>query len=259
MSWQQAREDTLDRDGYECQFCGMTNDEHQAKHDQGLHAHHILKDREGGRDVPENLITVCKSCHETLEKTHARAIAELKRQRENERELETKLERLSYTWQQLRKNLQNTQEKLAEYVENNPLTAEALGVWVEDGDIVNSEELRVSQSDRVSAGPVDSEFRFAAMWGYKEGLCDALSNLRDEDSDLATRDVSKIRRDRIKYVKTLISRIDAETPDEGAPIETILDDAEEIGFERSEAEHEIEKLRRQGDVYEPTTDHLRTV
>jgi replicative DNA helicase Mcm len=30
-------------------------------------------------------------------------------------------------------------------------------------------------------------------------------------------------------------------------------------MERSQAEHEIEKLRRQGDVYEPTTDHLRTV
>jgi len=38
----------------------------------------------------------------------------------------------------------------------------------------------------------------------------------------------------------------------------VLDRAEETGTERSKAEHELEKLRRQGEVYEPQTDHLRT-
>ena len=78
------------------------------------------------------------------------------------------------------------------------------------------------------------------------------------DADVVETGQSKTQRDRIKNIKALISEIEAEY-DEGAPIDTILDRAEEVGMERSQAEHEIEKLRRQGDVYEPTTDHLRTV
>ena len=78
------------------------------------------------------------------------------------------------------------------------------------------------------------------------------------DADVVETGQSKTQRDRIKNIKSLISEIEAEY-DEGAPVETVLDRAEEMGMERSQAEHEIEKLRRQGDVYEPTTDHLRTV
>jgi replicative DNA helicase Mcm len=78
------------------------------------------------------------------------------------------------------------------------------------------------------------------------------------DADVVETGRSKSQRDRIKNIKSLIAEIETEY-DEGAPIETILDRAEEMGMERSQAEHEIEKLRRQGDVYEPTTDHLRTV
>jgi replicative DNA helicase Mcm len=78
------------------------------------------------------------------------------------------------------------------------------------------------------------------------------------DADVVETGQSKTQRDRIKNIKALISEIESEY-DEGAPIETVLDRAEEMGMERSQAEHEIEKLRRQGDVYEPTTDHLRTV
>jgi replicative DNA helicase Mcm len=78
------------------------------------------------------------------------------------------------------------------------------------------------------------------------------------DADIIESGTSKTQRDRIKNIKALISDVESEY-DEGAPIETVLDRAEEMGMERSKAEHEIEKLRRQGDVYEPTTDHLRTV
>lgn len=44
---------------------------------------------------------------------------------------------------------------------------------------------------------------------------------------------------------------------EAASIERVLDIAELVGIERSNAEHELEKLRRQGEVYEPATDYLR--
>ena len=78
------------------------------------------------------------------------------------------------------------------------------------------------------------------------------------DADVVETGQTKTQRDRIKNIKALINEIESEY-DEGAPIETVLDRAEEVGLDRSQAEHEIEKLRRQGDVYEPTADHLRTV
>ncbi|CAI50644.1 ATP-dependent DNA helicase MCM (intein-containing) [Natronomonas pharaonis DSM 2160] len=78
------------------------------------------------------------------------------------------------------------------------------------------------------------------------------------DADIIESGTSKTQRDRIKNIKSLISEVETEY-DEGAPIDVVLDRAEEMGMDRSQAEHEIEKLRRQGDVYEPQTDHLRTV
>ncbi|RJT04417.1 minichromosome maintenance protein MCM [Halococcus sp. IIIV-5B] len=77
------------------------------------------------------------------------------------------------------------------------------------------------------------------------------------DADIVETGQSKTQRDRVKNVKALISEIESEY-DSGAPVDEVLDRAEETGMERSQAEHEIEKLRRQGEVYEPQTDHLRT-
>ena len=77
------------------------------------------------------------------------------------------------------------------------------------------------------------------------------------DADIVETGTSKTQRDRIKNVKALIAEIEEEY-DAGAPVEEVLDRAEETGTERSKAEHELEKLRRQGEVYEPQTDHLRT-
>ncbi|SIS07837.1 hypothetical protein SAMN05421809_3745 [Natronorubrum daqingense] len=62
--------------------------------------------------------------------------------------------------------------------------------------------------------------------------------------------------ERIKSIKELISDIELEY-DEGAPVEVILERAADIGMDRSKAEHEIEKLKQKGEVYEPITDYLR--
>ncbi|WP_254543104.1 XRE family transcriptional regulator [Halomarina pelagica] len=78
------------------------------------------------------------------------------------------------------------------------------------------------------------------------------------DADIVETGTSKTQRDRIRDIKGIIGEVEGEY-DEGAPVEEVLDRAEAVGIERSKAEHEIEKLRRQGDVYEPQTDYLRTV
>lgn len=47
--------------------------------------------------------------------------------------------------------------------------------------------------------------------------------------------------------------------DEGAPLSVIYDRAADRDVARDTAAEIVDELRRQGDVYEPTTDHLRSV
>ena len=77
------------------------------------------------------------------------------------------------------------------------------------------------------------------------------------DADVVETGTSKSQRDRIKNIRGIISDIEEEY-DEGAPVDVVIERAEEVGMEASKAEHEIEKLKQQGEVYEPRTDHLRT-
>ena len=77
------------------------------------------------------------------------------------------------------------------------------------------------------------------------------------DADVIETGTSKTQRDRIKNLKTLIAEIEDEY-DDGAPVDRVLERAEEAGMERSKAEHEIDKLKQKGEVYEPQHDHLRT-
>ncbi|ELY55895.1 minichromosome maintenance protein MCM [Natronolimnohabitans innermongolicus] len=77
------------------------------------------------------------------------------------------------------------------------------------------------------------------------------------DADIVEAGTSKSQRDRIKNLKQLISDIEEEY-DEGAPVDIVLDRAQEVGMDNSKAEHEIEKLKQKGEVYEPSTDTLRT-
>lgn len=62
-NWDQIRKSVYARDNHTCQRCGATNTE--------LHAHHLLPKSRGGPDIPENLATVCKDCHEDI---HGRPI-----------------------------------------------------------------------------------------------------------------------------------------------------------------------------------------
>jgi replicative DNA helicase Mcm len=77
------------------------------------------------------------------------------------------------------------------------------------------------------------------------------------DADMVETGTSKSQRDRIKDLLSLIQTIEEEY-DEGAPVDVIIERAEEAGMESSKAEHEIEQLKQKGEVYEPQTDHLRT-
>ncbi len=77
------------------------------------------------------------------------------------------------------------------------------------------------------------------------------------DADVVETGQSKTQRDRIQNIKGIISDIEDEY-DEGAPADVVIERAEEVGIDESKAEHEIDKLKQKGEVYEPRTDHLRT-
>ena len=57
-SYESRKEAIRNRDNYTCQFCGK-------KHTR-LEVHHIIFRSQGGTDDEDNLITLCKSCHDEI-------------------------------------------------------------------------------------------------------------------------------------------------------------------------------------------------
>lgn len=57
-SWKRIKSRVLKRDGQHCVSCG---------NDKNLHVHHIISWRNDGKDVMENLQTLCNHCHMRLE------------------------------------------------------------------------------------------------------------------------------------------------------------------------------------------------
>jgi replicative DNA helicase Mcm len=77
------------------------------------------------------------------------------------------------------------------------------------------------------------------------------------DADMIEAGHSKSQRDRIKGLKAIIQELEEEY-EEGAPYDEVIGMAVENGTDRDKAEHEIEKLKQKGEVYEPSQGHLRT-
>lgn len=55
-SWEQIRNKVFEIHGHKCKICGDIND---------IHVHHIIPISQGGTNVIENLIPLCKKCHES--------------------------------------------------------------------------------------------------------------------------------------------------------------------------------------------------
>jgi len=66
--WNDAKKESVrERDNYECQGCGMSNEEHIKEYARRLSVHHITKadnfDDPEKRNAMDNLIALCMSCH----------------------------------------------------------------------------------------------------------------------------------------------------------------------------------------------------
>lgn len=70
--WPEQRRTALERDGWACRDCGMTDEEHRAVDSGGLHVHHRtpfreFEDREAANRLG-NLVTLCRACHSDRER-----------------------------------------------------------------------------------------------------------------------------------------------------------------------------------------------
>ena len=79
------------------------------------------------------------------------------------------------------------------------------------------------------------------------------------DIDVIESGTSQSQRDRIKGIKEIIETISDDTDDGKAPMDEILELAEEHGMEPEKAHDEIDSLRRRGELIEPEKDHFRLV
>jgi 5-methylcytosine-specific restriction endonuclease McrA len=59
--WYDVRDYILLRDDFTCQQCGV-------RKNKGLHVHHKKAKIDGGNESPDNLITLCNSCHGKMHK-----------------------------------------------------------------------------------------------------------------------------------------------------------------------------------------------
>ncbi|AHF98424.1 MCM / cell division control protein 21 [Halostagnicola larsenii XH-48] len=113
---------------------------------------------------------------------------------------------------------------------------------------------RIRLSDTVEAGDAERVVEIVRSTLQDIGVDPETGEF---DADIVEAGTTKSQRDRIKNIKQLITDIEAEY-DDGAPMDIVLERADEIGMDQSKAEHEIDKLKQKGEVYEPSTDNLRT-
>ena len=60
------RRQVLVRDGYKCQSCGWNHDSWNTSDPRHLEVHHRIGHAEGGANTEENLLTLCKVCHDEV-------------------------------------------------------------------------------------------------------------------------------------------------------------------------------------------------
>lgn len=79
--WHEQRRKTLRRDGFKCRKCGINNEEHGEKYEIGLDVHHIVPLREfdtrENANQLDNLVTLCRRCHNQLEMKQPEKVREL--------------------------------------------------------------------------------------------------------------------------------------------------------------------------------------
>jgi len=239
--WETTREAVLDRDDYECRFCGMTNAEHEDEHDQGLHAHHVIPRSDGGEDTLPNLLTVCASCHQTLQQTHAKAVGQMADGKDT---AAIDIDDARDFVQDRRDEREDMTTFLNSFLTRNPTFSQTVTCTdtAHEADSLSVEWF--ATPDGPSDGPITSEREFF----YRLGMRDFAKVVVARAEDI------------LLPIRVLVNKADSRCSSEpGAPIGVIIDLARERGMSEEMVRKEIADLRRRGDLYSPKTDQYKVV
>ena len=160
-----------------------------------------------------------------------------------------------------------------ETVEEHLERAEGLREEVEDEVQAVVEEL-IDDTTTVEAVKADDEAKKIVVRLRHDGLLDELEEQLGDDgkavyelgtstiqigdpNEYVERTGTLIHRDDVQSLKGLIAMLE-EDYEEGAPADLVVEQAQVVGMHPKKAEHEIGKLKQQGEVYEPANDVLRT-
>ncbi len=192
--------------------------------------YHGQKDGETKRDRPDEVFQAYLGY--AREKVHPTATTAAK-------------EKLKDYYVELRSQAYNDEDSAV------PLTARKLGALMR----VAESSARARLSDSIEAEDADRAIKLVDQSLHDVGIDPETGEL---DADVVETGRSKTQRDRIKTVRGIIDNTAPEY-DGGAPIDVVIERAESAGIDKSKVEHEIEKLKQKGEIYEPDkTDHLRT-
>ncbi len=130
-----------------------------------------------------------------------------------------------------------------------PVTARQLEALIRLGEA----SARLRLSDKVTIGDAQRVVKILEACLRKVGVDPETGFL---DADIIASGTTKSTRDRTKSVIDVIRDISKEQQGP-APRDAVLDRAEELGIERAKAEEIIDRMRRDGDVFEPRPGMLK--
>ncbi|MDD4651554.1 MAG: LAGLIDADG family homing endonuclease [Methanothrix sp.] len=132
-----------------------------------------------------------------------------------------------------------------------PVTARQLEALIRLGEA----SARLRLSDKVAIDDAKRVVRILEACLRKVGVDPETGFL---DADIIASGTTKSTRDRTKTVMDIIRDISREQQGQ-APVDAVLDRAEELGIERAKAEEIIARMRRDGSVFEPRPGMLKVL
>jgi hypothetical protein len=200
----------------DCYFCDEDTDV--------LEEHHLVPRRKGGSDNNENLVQVCPTCHQKLERLYDDRFYKALGASDPE-------DVITYALEYVLSELDGLEFELSTQLQDARSRIETL------------------QSEEVLEDEAKGEIREYVADAMTEYYTD---NSSQDDNPSGT---SKMQRERMLNLKDEIDRLEHGN-NEGVPIEQIVEAAKEYDMDESKIKREIENLRRKGEVWEPKPDHL---
>jgi len=202
-----------------CYFCGSEGP---------IETHHIVPRRHDGSDDDSNLVDVCPTCHQRLERLY-------------DKEFFRKLECAKSVEPVVTYNLKEVKAEISE--RGQEMDRRVLRTAILNADVVdNKQELDLVIKDLLSNGIIaENDGTYTPMF-ETAGETEKEKERRKE-------------RNRIKNMKQTIQDVDKDPVPTGDVITAFC---QTHGMNEATAKDELQKLRNKGEVYEPTGGLLRT-